>query len=322
MQKTLQQLADIVKGRVVGDPNKVIVGISTLERASSDEITFLANPKYEAKIPNSKAGAIITLKKLDSSASLIIADDPYYAFCELMVLFYGHRNHNFDGISEKADIDDSAIIGSNTTIYSGVFVGPNTKIGSDCVIHSNVVIYEKCQIGNGVVIHSNSSIGQDGFGYATHNGVHHKIPHIGSVIIGDDVEIGCGCAIERGSLDETIIGKGTKIGDLVTVGHGCQIGKHCLFVPQCGIAGSTKIGDYTVIGGQAGITGHLEIGNFVQIAAQAGVINNIPDGSAVLGAPAVEAGCGRRAYSLIKNLPTMKRDIDKLKKQIGNGQGK
>jgi UDP-3-O-[3-hydroxymyristoyl] glucosamine N-acyltransferase len=159
-------------------------------------------------------------------------------------------------------------------------------------------------------------IGEDGFSYATYKGIHHKIPQTGIVILEDDVEIGACCGIERGTLSDTIIGQGSKLGDMVTIGHGTRVGTHCLLVAQVGIAGSTNIGHYCTIGGQAGIVGHINIGNKVTIAAQAGVINNISDNNVVLGAPAIEANMGRRAYSMIQYLPDMRQSIRDLQSQF------
>lgn len=335
MQKTLAQIAQLVDGQVVGDETLEIVGVNTLENAQSGEITFFSNPKYESKIGSTKASAVLTTKKLQNClCSQVITADPYYAFCQLMVEYYGHRKHYFNGISSTARINPSAKIGKNcsiadnvvicenaevgdnTIIYPNSFIGQNTKVGSGCIFYANVVVYENCIIGNNVFISANTTIGQDGFGFAPHNGVHHKIPQIGKVIIEDDVEIGANAAIERGTLDDTIIAKGSKIGDMVAIGHGTKIGRGCLVVPQAGIAGSAKVGNYVVIGGQAGIAGHIEIGDFVQIAACAGVINSVAKGTTVMGAPAIDANIARRAYSLIQTLPDMRKDIERLKKKI------
>ena len=273
-------------------------------------------------------------KKIKTSASLLIAEDPYFAFREIVVLLHGHRPHKKIGISKKASISSSATIGKSCdvsdfvtisdnakvgercVIYPGVFVGPYTEIGSDCIIYPNVVIYDKCKIGNRVIIQANATIGEDGFGFSTHKGEHHKIPHIGSVIIEDDVEIGSGCGIERGTLDDTIIGKGTKVGELVAIGHGTKVGPYCLLVAQVGIAGSAKLGHHCVAGGQVGIVGHIKVGNCVMIGAQAGVINDVQDGKTIVGTPAIDAMKARRAYTLIETLPDIRQNIRKLEKKI------
>ena len=171
-------------------------------------------------------------------------------------------------------------------LFRSTYIGANCVIGNDCTIHSNVNITNAI-IGNNVIIHSGVSIGQDGFGYAYNNGRHHKVPQVGRVIIGDDVEIGANTTIDRGSAPDTIIGEGTKIDNLVQIGHNVKIGKHCIIVSQVGISGSTEIGDYTIIAGQAGIAGHLKIGSQVQVAAQAGITRDLEDKAIVGGTPAV-----------------------------------
>jgi UDP-3-O-[3-hydroxymyristoyl] glucosamine N-acyltransferase len=253
---------------------------------------------------------------------------------QIMVLLHGHRKHKKVGISPRALISDSAKVGADCHIhdfvtiadearvgdgcivYSGVYIGQGVQIGNDSIIYPNVTIYDGCKIGNRVIINANTSIGQDGFGYASHKGMHHKIPQIGIVLIEDDVEIGACCGVERGTLGDTVIGQGTKLGDLVTIGHNTKIGAHCLLVAQVGIAGSTTLGHHCKIGGQVGIVDHIAIGNNVTVAAQSGVINNIPDGKVVLGAPAVEANQGKRAYSMIQYLPEIRQSIRNLQGRI------
>jgi len=334
-ERTLGELAEYVDGRVYGDPNVIIRSAATLGRANEGDISFLTNRKYEKQLRSTKASAVIVGKDVPTvSTPLLVAEDPYYAFMQIMVLLHGHRKHKKEGISQKASISDSAKIGvdchihdfavlednarimDGCVIYSGTYIGKDVQIGNDSIVYPNVAIYGGCKIGNRVVINANTTIGQDGFGYATHKGVHHKIPQTGSVVIEDDVEIGACCGIEGGTLSDTVIGHGSKIGDLVTVGHGTRIGPHCLLVAQVGIAGSTTIGHHCTIGGQSGIVGHITIGNNVTIAAQAGVINNVPDNKVILGAPAVEANMGRRAYSMIQYLPEMRQSIRDLQTQM------
>ena len=333
--KTLGELAKYVGGQVRGDQNVLIRSASTLGRADEGDISFLANRKYEKQLRTTKASAVIASKDTaNTSVPLLIADDPYYAFMQIMVLLHGHRKHKKVGISPRASISDSAKIGADCHIYDfatiadearigdgciiypGAFVGQGVQIGNDSIIYPNVTIYDSCRIGNRVIINANSTVGEDGFGYASHKGVHHKIPQTGIVIIEDDVEIGACCGIERGTLGDTVIGQGSKLGDLVAVGHGAKIGPHCLLVAQVGIAGSTTLGHHCIVGGQVGVVGHINIGNNVTIAAQAGVINNIPDGKVVLGAPAIEANQGKRAYSMIQYLPEMRQNIRRLENQI------
>jgi UDP-3-O-[3-hydroxymyristoyl] glucosamine N-acyltransferase len=334
-ERTLGELAEYVGGRICGNPDVIIRSASTLGRANEGDISFLANRKYEKQLKTTKASAVIVGKDVSAtSVSLLIAEDPYYAFMQIMVLLHGHRKHKKTGISTRASISDSAKIGADChigdfaviedevkirdgcIIYPGVYIGKGVQIGNDSIIYPNVTIYEGCRIGNRVIINSNSTIGEDGFGYATHKGTHYKIPQTSIVIIEDDVEIGTCCGIERGTLSDTIIGQGSKLGDLVTIGHGTKIGQHCLLVAQVGVAGSTNLGHHCTVGGQVGIVGHVNIGNNVTIGAQAGVINNIPDNTVVLGSPAIDAEQGRRAYSTLQYLPEMRQNIRELQNKF------
>jgi UDP-3-O-[3-hydroxymyristoyl] glucosamine N-acyltransferase len=333
-QKTLQEIADHVSGAVIGDPTVVIESASTLDSAGAKQITFLSNPKYAPRVKETEAAAVLVAKEVETNAAQIVAEDPYYAFMQAVVLLHGHREHPKIGVSPSATVTDTAQIGQNCNIhpyaivhdnaiigdhchiYSGVFIGPNVKLGNDCIIYPNAVIYDGCQIGNGVIVQSNASVGQDGFGFATHKGEHHKIPQIGIVVLEDDVEIGSNSVIERGTLDNTLIGKGSKIGDQVVIGHGAKVGPHCLLVPQAGIAGSAELGHHCVIGGQVGVVGHIKVGNMVRVAAQAAVINNVSDGATILGAPAIEANKGKRAYALIETLPDMRKKLRTLDKEV------
>ncbi len=334
--KKLGELAEYVSGKVYGDPEIQISSAATLETAGQGDISFLSNPKYANHLQTTKASAVVVGRESKTSAALLIAQDPYYAFCQIVILLHGHRQHKKTGISPKASIAKTAVIGKNCDIhdfvtisdnvkigencvlYPGVFIGPDTEIGSDCILYPNVVIYDKCRIGSKVILQANATIGEDGFGFATHKGQHHKIPHIGSVIIEDEVEIGSGCGIERGTLDNTIIGKGSKIGDMVAIGHGTKVGPYCLLVAQVGIAGSATLGHHCVAGGQAGIVGHITVGNGVMIGAQAGVINDVEDGKIIVGVPAIEASKARRAYALIKALPEMRKTIRKIEERLTN----
>ena len=334
-RKTVKDIAEHIGGRILGSDSVEISAASTLDSAGPGQITFLSNPKYASKVQATRAAAVLVSVPVTTSAVQIVTEDPYYAFMQVVVLLHGHREHPAVGISANAaiassarigqgtqvsafvSIGDNAVIGQHCYLYPGVFVGPNVEIGDDCIIYPNAVIYDGCQIGRRVIIQSNASVGQDGFGFATHHGEHHKIPQIGRVVLEDDVEIGAGCAIERGTLEDTVIGKGSKIGDAVAIGHGARIGPHCLLVPQVGIAGSATLGHHCVLGGQAGVVGHIKIGNLVKIGAKAGVIGDVPDGATIVGTPAIDAGKARRAYSLIEYLPEMKKKIKDLERKVG-----
>ncbi len=332
--RTLGQLAEHVAGQVVGDPETMIASVATLENAEPGQITFLNNRKYLSQVKDTRASAIIVAEELQANTALLITENPYYALMQVIVLLHGHRKHKKIGISRRASVSKTAKIGSdchvhdfavisddvqigdNCVIYPGVFIGPETVIGNDCIIYPGATVYDKCIVGSGVIIHANASVGQDGFGFAVHKGVHHKIPQIGRVVIEDNVEIGASCSIQRGTLEDTVIGEGSKIGDNVTIGHGTRIGPYCLLVPQVGVAGSVTMGHHCMLGGQAGVAGHIKIGNMVTIAAQSGVGGNVPDGATLFGAPAIEASNGKRAYLLIEQLPDMRKKLRAAEKRI------
>jgi UDP-3-O-[3-hydroxymyristoyl] glucosamine N-acyltransferase len=337
---TLGDLASQVGGEVLGDKNIQIFATAGLAQAGEGQISFLANRKYTPLVKSTQASAVIVKEKMASNAALLICQDPYYAFTRIAVLLHGYRRHPFSGISTGASIAPSAHIGQgsaianhvnimenvrigkNCTLYPGVFIGPDSVVGDDCILYPNVVIYDQCRIGNRVIIQANSTVGEDGFGFATHKGVHHKIPHISRVIIEDDVELGAGCGIERGAMEDTIIGQGSKIGDAVVIGHGTKVGPHCLLVPQVGIAGSTTLGHHCVAAGQVGIGGHLHIGNGVMIGGQAGVSEDVPDGVTLWGTPAFEASQAKRSYFLIRRLPEIWKELKHLRERIAAIDGK
>ncbi|MHC4991913.1 MAG: UDP-3-O-(3-hydroxymyristoyl)glucosamine N-acyltransferase, partial [Planctomycetota bacterium] len=197
-------------------------------------------------------------------------------------------------IHPTATVEAGAIVGRRTVVYPGVYVGREAVVGDDCLLYPNVVIYDRCRLGDRVTLHANTVIGQDGFGYATHEGVHHKIPQTGIVVIEDDVEMGAGCAIERAAMGETRVGRGTKFADLISIGHGTTIGQHCLLVSLVGVSGSVEMGNYVVLGGQAGVTGHLKIGDGVQAAGKAAIVQDVPAGMKVAGIPALELQLAKR----------------------------
>ncbi len=335
IQKTVAELAEHVGGTIEGDENAIITGASTLSEAGGSDVSFLANSKYEKEFETSKAGVIVVDMEIPNNGKNVIrCKDPYYAFMQMVVLLHGHREHKETGISEKASVSKTAKIGENvdiqdfvyvsedveigdgTNIYPNCTIGPGSKIGKECIIYPNVTIYDGCVIGDRVTIHAGTVIGQDGFGYATHDGVHHKIPQIGGVVIEDDVELGAGCTIDRGTLGDTVIGEGTKTSNLIAIGHNTKVGKRCLLVAQVGIAGSVEVGNYCVFGGQVGVVGHIKIGDNVQIGAQAGVTHDLEGNQAVVGSPAIPMSQARRSYALLKDLPEFRKKLRAIDKQI------
>jgi len=339
MSMTVEQLAQAVGAKVRGDGTRVIEGCAGLEQAQPQHCSFLANRKYASFIETTQAGAIITstrdAKTIDNRHTLLIADDPYFAFRQVMVQLHGWRRHPAPGVSEQASIDPTATIGENCTISPFVYIGPGARIGKGCVIYPhcfigdnatlgeycqlfpNVTVYDHCVLGNRVTLHAGCIIGQDGFGYAMHQGVHEKIPATGNVIVEDDVEMGALCAVDRATVGSTIIGRGSKFSDQVAIGHGARVGRHNLLVAQVGLAGSVTTGDYVVMGGQVGVAGHLNIADRVQIAAKAGVMDDLDKpGGQYGGVPAMQLSQAKRNYLLSLRMPDMLLEFKKLQDRV------
>lgn len=343
---TLEQLADRIGATVrsSGDAGAsvMIERCASLADAGPGDVSFLANPRYVDMLPRTNASAVIVSADVNTGdRPALIAEDPYFAFRQAMLALHRWREHSeviaagpgasgpahpgaqIDPsvrIHPSAVICENATIGRDCVIYPNVFIGPDVRIGADCVLYAGVTIYEACVLGDRVSLHAGCSIGQDGFGYATHDGAHHKIPPAGNVVIADDVEMGANCAVDRATMGSTIIGIGTKFSNGVTIGHGCRIGTHNLFSGMVGFAGSIRTGDYVVIGGQVGVAGHLTIGHRVQIAAQSGVMENIPDDTRVGGSPALPLADAKRRHihtqrlpDLVARLKQLERDVEQLK---------
>jgi UDP-3-O-[3-hydroxymyristoyl] glucosamine N-acyltransferase len=321
---SVRKIAALVSGEHAGDGKRSIVGVASLTQATADQLSFLSNRKYAAELAATKAGAILVPENLEGdNERWIRVDDPYFALARIMTRWFSDRPRP-TGISPKAVVSpnaklgtnvslghfaivgDEVIIGNNVTIFHGVSIEAGSIIGDDCLIYPNVVIYDGTRIGHRCIIHSGVVIGSDGYGFATHGGKHHKIPQIGIVRIEDDVEIGAGTTIDRAALGETVIGEGTKIDNLVQIGHNVKVGKHCLLVSQVGIAGSTELGDYVAVAGQSGFSGHLKIGNRVQVAAKSAVLDDVPDDTKVMGSPAVPFTEFARRHAALKKLARRK----------------
>ncbi|CAN5767641.1 UDP-3-O-(3-hydroxymyristoyl)glucosamine N-acyltransferase [soil metagenome] len=301
----IRELVDFVGGAYSGPGDLSIRSVNALSDARSDEISFLSNPKYAPQLGKTNAGAVLVPEHLtgDDPRWIRVAD-PYYALSRVLTRWFAQRSMP-QGIAPQASVAATAVLGRNVAIGAFAIVGDGTMIDDDVVIfqgasiqagcsigqgtiiYPNVVVYDGSVIGRRCVIHGNCVIGSDGYGFATHSGKHHKIPQVGIVRIQDDVEIGAGTTIDRAAFGETVIGEGTKIDNLVQIGHNVKIGRHCLIVSQVGIAGSTELGDYVAVGGQSGLSGHLKIGNRVQIGGGSAIVENIPEGAKVMGYPAV-----------------------------------
>ncbi len=313
----LDELARRIGAELVGDGTIEVHSANTLEEAAPGQVSFLHNPKYARQLDTTLASAaVVPMGTTCNRLPLLKARNPHYAYTQAVALLHGFRKHPHAGVHPQAHVDPTATIGEGTVIYPGVYVGPNARIGRDCILYANVVIYDGCVLGDRVTIHAGTIIGEDGFGYATDQGEHHKIPHTGNVVIEDDVEIGANCTIDRATFGSTVIGKGTKTSNLIAIAHNCQIGPHGLVVALTGIAGSVTIGHHAVIAGQVGIAGHLKIGDNVTIAAQSGVMNDIPDQTTVMGGPAMPASQARRVYTLFMQLPDLLDRIKQLEQQV------
>jgi UDP-3-O-[3-hydroxymyristoyl] glucosamine N-acyltransferase len=318
------EIVDFVDGQYVGDRGRQISAVAPLAEAREDQLSFLSNRKYAAQLAETKAGAILVPKSLEGDDERWIrVDDPYFAIARIMTRWFSARPRPktvspLASISPSArlgtnvavgpftSIGDNVAVGNNVTIFQSVSILAGATLGDDSIVYPNVVIYDGTRIGRRCVIHAGVIIGSDGYGFAMHEGRHHKIPQIGIVRIEDDVEIGAGTTIDRAALGETVIGEGTKIDNLVQIGHNVKIGKHCLLVSQVGIAGSTELGDHVFVAGQSGFSGHLKIGHRVQVAAKSAVLADVPDDTKVMGSPAMPFNEFARRQAAVKKLARRK----------------
>jgi UDP-3-O-[3-hydroxymyristoyl] glucosamine N-acyltransferase len=339
---TLEQLAALVRGRLVGDGKVSIRAARPVAEAGPGDITFIENDRYARLLRTSPAAAAIVgphFKRTDHgehepTLPMIEVEDPMLAFLAVRSHLNGAAKPRWSGIHPQACVAPTARIGENvaiypfayvgedaeigtgTTLHPGVVVGDRCTLGRDVVLHPNVVLYQDVVLGDRVEIHAGTVIGGDGFGYRLVDGRHVKVPQTGRVEIGDDVEIGSNCTVDRATFEATRIGDGSKIDNLVMIGHNNQIGRHNLLCGQVGIAGSCKTGDYVIMAGQAGIKDNIEIGDRVIVGAQAGVHRTIPSGQSVLGSPAIPVREQRRIFQMIARLPEMHRQLRELAAQV------
>lgn len=349
MAMALQALADRIGAVVRGDGQRLVSGCAALVDAGPQDVSFLANRRYAPLVSTTRAGAVI-LGPVDAAEygeraegqargekgerTLLVADDPYFAFREAVSALHGTVPQPRAGIRPGADVHPDAIIGRDCSIQSFVVVSAGARIGDDCVLHPgccigqdvtigagsilypNVTVYRGCVIGDRVTLHAGCVVGVDGFGYATHAGVHHKITPIGNVVIEDDVEMGAGCVIERATVGSTCVGRGSKFSDLIAIGHGAQVGPYNLLVAQVGMAGSARSGSHVSMGGQAGVAGHLTIGDRVQVAAKAGVMSDLAAETQVGGQPAVPLTQAKRNVLNTRRIPDLIRDLRRVQARV------
>jgi UDP-3-O-[3-hydroxymyristoyl] glucosamine N-acyltransferase len=338
MEFTAGKIAEILNGKVEGDPNVTVSNLAKIEEGTPGTMSFLANPIYTHYIYSTKASVIIVNKDFTPSqpvpGTLIRVDNAYTAFAAVIDL-YNQVAAVKSGISPLSSVSKSAkigddvyiaefvsigvnsIIGKGTKIFPNCYIGDNVTIGEGSQLYSGVKVYKECVIGKNCTIHAGVVVGSDGFGFAPQTGTEYKkIVQAGNVILEDDVEIGANTTIDRATLGSTIIRKGVKIDNLVQIGHNVEIGENTVIVAQTGIAGSTKIGKNCIIAGQAGIVGHLNIGDNVKIGAQSGVEHSIKDGDIYLGTPALEAHKTRRLYVHWRNFDDLVKRISQLEKML------
>ena len=300
----------------------MLTGIAPLQTAEPDQVSFLDNRKYRATLEATKAGAVIVPPDMEArvppASVAIVTDEPYAAWARVAALFFplppaSPGIHASAIVAPDADIDPTAEIGPLSIVGAGVRVGPRCRIGPLAVIGDGVIMGRDCRIGthasvshallgDRVVLYPGSRVGQDGFGFAVTPEGFITVPQLGRVILEDDVEIGSNATVDRGSLHDTVIGAGTRLDNLVQIGHNCRIGRCCVLVAQVGVSGSTVLDDFVMLGGQAGLAGHLKIGKGAKISAQAGVISDVPAGASYMGSPAAPARVFLRSVATLRRL--------------------
>lgn len=340
MQFTAAQIAQLIDGKIEGNPDVVVHSFGKIEEAVEGQLSFLANPKYEDYLYNTKASIIIVnesqpLEKPVTS-TLIRVPNAYSAFATLLSKYQAIVTSNLSGIQEPSYIADSAklgenifvgafayigknaLIGNNVKIFPQVFIGDNVTIGDDCILYPGVKILNDCKLGKNVTIHSGSVVGSDGFGFAPQpDGSFKKVPQIGNVIIEDNVEIGANATIDRATMGSTYIHAGAKLDNLIQVAHNVEVGRNTVIAAQAGVSGSTKIGNNVMIGGQAGIVGHIQIADGTKINAQSGVSKSVKTpNTSLTGSPAYDYASALRSQAIFRNLPEMEKRLKELENQV------
>jgi len=335
MQVSVREIAELVGGEVRGDLDLTITGISSLTEAKPGDVSFLANPKYAPYLADTRASAILVGEAQNAGSLVqIIVANPDHAFARVVEAYGPRPAPPPPGIHPSAVIGDGVVIGAevaigaycviadgvhigaNTRIYPHAYLGGDAAVGADCTIYPHATVREGCRLGDRVIVHSGAVIGSDGFGYASVEGVHHKIPQVGIVRVGDDVEIGANTTIDRARFGETVIGSGTKIDNLVQIAHNVTLGDHCIVVAQVGIAGSTAIGKHVTLAGQSGIAGHITIGDRAIVAGQSGISKNVPAGALMQGNPAMEMKANQAKEIAVRRLPKTVTTVRQLEQRV------
>lgn len=334
MQYTVAEIAKLINGTVEGNSSKIILGVASLQEAGAEQITF-AIPPYLEQLHLVQAGAVVIPKDAvaQSEIPLIRVENPRVAFALLSELFNPgpvreKGIHSMAFVDSTAQVDPTASImpfayigskakiGAGTILYPHTYVGDEVEIGTNCILYSNSVVREKCSLGDRVILQPGAVLGADGFGFVLENGAHKKVPQVGRVVVGDDVEIGANSTVDRGTLGDTVIGAGTKLDNLVHLGHNVQTGSHCLFVAFTGISGSTKIGDYCTFGGQSATIGHITIGDHCMFGGRSGITNHVPSDSIMSGFPLQPHREWLRKEGVVLRLPELLKRIRDLEKKV------
>ena len=339
---TLGELASLVGGRLTGDPNLSIRGVAPLATAAHDEISLLVTARYRADVPSSRAGALLMAaeleKGLDDGRPRVVVGDPHAALIPILERLYPEPTARAGvqptavlapGVHLGAEVEvgayavlgEGAEVGDRVRVGAHAVVGRGCRIGADSILHPQVTLYPGVVVGERVILHSGARIGADGFGYVFSGGGHRKVPQVGGCVVEDDVEVGANTCVDRGSIGDTVIGRGSKLDNLVHVAHNVRIGPHCVLTALVGIAGSTTVGAGVMFGGQSGVSGHLAIGDGARVGAKAAVFQDVAAGSTVVGIPASEQGPMMRAFSLFPRLPELFRRLRALEGRRGGVAG-
>ena len=334
---TLGEIAVKVAGAVAGDPACVITGLKPLDQAGPGDLSFVAHPRYRRAAESSGAGAfLVRAGETFPGRNLIRVENPYTALAAAMTLFHPPAPPE-PGVSPQAVVGEGArlgkgvsiaplvvvgrrtIVGDRVALHPGVILGDDVVVGPDSVLHPSVVVYAGCRIGGRVVIHAGAVIGSDGFGFAEAEGGRAKIPQVGIVRIEDDVEIGAGTAIDRATFGETVVGRGTRIDNLVQVGHNVTLGEGSVLVAQSGVAGSTRLGRSVILAGQSGVAGHLTLGDGTIVGAKSAVLQDTQPGAFVLGHPAIDHREWKKIQIAARRLPDLLQRVRRLEGQAEAG---
>jgi len=341
MALTARQIAALCGGQLTGNPDEPITGVAGIREARPGELTFVASPKYFGAVKNTLASVIILPPNaaVETERTVIRAENPVAAFTEVVkrvmpkpvkfapgihpsaVIAPTAKLGADVSIQPHAVIEDGAVIGDRTVIGAGTYIGHGCQLGPDCLLYANVTLREYTTLGQRVILHSGVVLGADGFGYEPVNGKHQKVPQVGTVEIGDDVEIGANTAVDRARFGKTRVGRGTKIDNLVQVGHNCVIGEDTIICGGCGLAGSTIIGNHVTLAGQVGVAGHLTIGDNAVVMSQAGISKDVPPGGIMYGTPALPHMEGKRVAINMLRLPAIASRVRELEKKLAELSG-